>query len=127
MTLLLFQYILSPKRGCRSQGVLLRAETDEALFRRVWPRPMVVHAKINSLTDMPAPLGSSGGAEAAAADTRAPLAFLNDFVFTREGAKNHSDHGTLFFLSFWALYTVALHTAVINGARNTAVPVRVGC
>lgn len=41
--------------------------------------------KINSLTDMPLPFGDSGEGEAVAAETRFRLAFLNDFVFTKEG------------------------------------------
>lgn len=40
---------------------------------------------------MPVPLGGSD--DAVAAETRAPLAFLNDFIFTKEGTK-HSAHGT---------------------------------
>lgn len=43
-------------------------------------------AQINSLTDMPLPLGGSDG-EAAAPETKYPLAFLNDFVFSKEGTR----------------------------------------
>lgn len=83
--------------------------------------PWLLHAKINSLTDMPVPLGSSGdtAATAAAAETRAPLALLNDFVFTKDGTKISPIMGHAVFCFGANADAVALR-AVVGGA-TTAV------
>lgn len=41
--------------------------------------------KINSLADMPLPLGDAKAVATAAPETTLPLVFLNDFDFTEEG------------------------------------------
>lgn len=97
------------------------ADIDKVRFAPFGLVPWLLHAKINSLTDMPVPLGSSGdtAATAAAAETRAPLALLNDFVFTKDGTKISPIMGHAVFCFGANADAVALR-AVVGGA-TTAV------